>query len=284
MPGARHNQVADLAARCIDVREAIMREAAICGSGHYGPSFSCVEVLVALYYGFMRVNPDRPRWRDRDKFVLSKGHACSALYPILAEMGFFPEEELQTFTRLGSALGDHPDMRKVKGVDFSAGALGHGLSVALGMAIAAQFDGSERRAIALLGDGELNEGQIWEAAAYAGANRVSNLLAIVDVNKVCVDGKTKDVLDFEPLEDKWRSFGWYTERVDGHALGALLDAYAAFDARRAQDGPPTVIIADTISGKGIDFIEGMAEWHIGFLGGIDVDRAIESIRRTQSRH
>jgi transketolase len=258
---------ADLADRCIAVREAILDAAAICGSGHYGPSFSCVEIIVAFYYAFMRIDPTRPDWPDRDRFVLSKGHACSTLYPILADLGFFPREELRTFTRLGSRLGDHPDMRKVPGFDFSAGALGHGLSIALGMA--------------LLGDGELNEGQIWEAAAYAGANKISNLLAVVDANKVCVDGLTENVLDMEPIDAKFRAFGWHAERVDGHSLSQLLDLYSEFERRRSAGGSPTVLIADTVSGKGVDFIEGMAEWHIGFLGGADVERARESIRRTQ---
>jgi transketolase len=281
----RSNQTpAELAAHCVAVREAIMQSAAICGSGHYGPSFSCVEILVSLYYQFMRLNSSEPSWADRDRFVLSKGHACSTLYPILADLGFFPKEELRTFTRLGSRLGDHPDMRKVPGVDFSAGALGHGLSIALGMALAARLDESNRRCVALLGDGELNEGQIWEAAAYAGANKISNLLAIVDANKVCVDGATEAVLDMEPIDAKWRAFGWHAERVDGHSLSQLLDHYADFERRRAEGGPPTVLIADTISGKGVDFIEGKAEWHIGFLGGVDVERALESIRRTQSAH
>jgi transketolase len=278
-----HNQIAALADRCVGVREAIMKEAAICGSGHYGPSLSCVEILVTLYHSFMRIDPRNPKWGQRDRFVMSKGHACSALYPILADLKFFPETDLSTFTRLGSSLGDHPDMRKVQGVDFSAGALGHGLSVALGMAQAARFDGDDRRIVALLGDGELNEGQVWEAAGFAGARKMSNLLAIVDVNKVCVDGTTSDVLDYEPLGDKWRAFGWHVDRLDGHAIGALLASYNDFDQRRQKGGPPTVILADTVSGKGISFIEGMAEWHIGFLGGVDAERALTSIRQTQSR-
>ncbi len=268
---------------CIDIRRTVMLEASICGSGHYGPSFSCVEILVSLYKDFLRIDPSEPTWEDRDRFVLSKGHACSALYAVLAEAGYFPREELSTFTRLGSRFGDHPDMRKVPGVDFSAGALGHGLSIALGMALGASLRKSEARAVALLGDGELNEGQIWEAAGYAGANRVSNLMAIVDVNRVCVDGTTAEVLDYEPLDEKWRAFGWEVERIDGHSLSALSSAYERFEQRRRDGGKPTVILADTVAGKGIDFIEGMAEWHIGFLGGVDVDRALSSIVSTQVR-
>jgi transketolase len=254
-----------------------MRQVEVCGSGHYGPSFSCVEILVALYYGFLRIDPARPQWPARDRFILSKGHACSSLYAILADLGFFPVAELSTFTQLGSNLGDHPDMRKVPGIDFSSGALGHGLSIGIGMAVTQPADDPEARTVVLLGDGELNEGQIWEAAAYAGANAVSNLLAIVDINKVCVDGRTDEVLSFEPLQDKWSAFGWHVERLDGHDLTALHAAFERFAARHRDGGPPTVILADTISGRGIDFIEGMAEWHLGFLGGTDVDRAIASI-------
>lgn len=213
--------------------------------------------------------------------MLSKGHACSALYAVLADLGFFPAEELRTYTRLGTAYGDHPDMKKVAGVDFSAGALGHGLSVAVGMALHARLRGDEARTVAIIGDGELNEGQIWEAAGYAGAHRVSSLLAIVDVNTVCVDGTTRDVLDYEPIGDKWAAFGWEVERLDGHDLEAIDAALERFEQRRAAGGKPTVIVADTVAGRGVPPIEGMAEWHIGYLGGADLAAALESVGRGQ---
>jgi transketolase len=242
-----------------------------------------VEILVSLYHGFLRYNPADPLHVDRDKFVLSKGHACSALYAVLAQVGYFPREELRTYTRLGSRFGDHPDMRKVPGIDFSSGALGHGLSIGLGMALGSRLSENGARTVVLLGDGELNEGQIWEAAGYAGARSVSNLLAIVDGNKVCVDGEVADVMDYEPVDAKFAAFGWNVERVEGHSLTSLLRAYDRFEERRKAGSGPTVILADTVSGKGIDFIEGLAEWHIGYLGGVDVDRALASIRSTQVR-
>lgn len=263
------------------IRRTVLLEAEIAGSGHYGPSLSCVDLLVGLYYGFLRVDPHHPDRQDRDRLVLSKGHACSALYAVLADLGFFPAEELRTYTRLGTAYGDHPDMKRVAGVDFSAGALGHGLSVAVGMALHARLRGDEARTVAIIGDGELNEGQIWEAAGYAGANRVSSLLAIIDVNTVCVDGTTRDVLDYEPIGDKWAAFGWEVERLDGHDLEAIDAALERFEQRRAAGGKPTVIVADTVAGRGVPPIEGMAEWHIGYLGGADLAAALESVGRGQ---
>lgn len=261
------------------IRRTVLLEAEIAGSGHYGPSLSCVDLLVALYHGFLRVDPLHPDLPDRDRLVLSKGHACSALYAVLADLGFFPPEDLRTYTRLGTAYGDHPDMKKVNGIDFSAGALGHGLSVAVGMALHAGLRGDDARTVAILGDGELNEGQIWEAAGYAGANRVSNLLAIVDVNTVCVDGTTRDVLDYEPIGDKWAAFGWEVERLDGHDLAAIDAALERFEQRRAAGGKPTVIVADTVAGKGVPPIEGMAEWHIGYLGGADLEQALQTVEQ-----
>jgi transketolase len=198
--------------------------------------------------------------------------AFGCLYPILADLGYFPAAELSTFTRLGSNLGDHPDMNKVPGVDFSSGALGHALAISAGMALAARLSDRPTRTVALLGDGELNEGQVWESAALVAAQSLGNLMAIVDVNGVCVDGSTNDVLQFGSLADKWRAFGWTVEELDGHDLGALLRAYERF-AARGPHAAPTVLLAATVSGRGISFIEGMAEWHLGYLGPLDVARA-----------
>jgi transketolase len=273
--------VTGLQERSIAMRLANLELVETAGSGHYGPCFSCMEILVSLYYAFLRVRPGEPAWPERDRFVLGKGHACSALYPILADLGFFPRAELDTFTRLGSTLGDHPDMRKIPGIDFSSGSLGHGLSIGIGMADGVRLARRDCRVVVLLGDGELNEGQVWEAAGYASHRGLSNVLAIVDANRVSVDGTTRELLSFEPIERRFASFGWAAQRVDGHSHEALLEAYRAFDERRAAapDGPPTVLVADTVAGKGVDFIEGMAEWHVGYLGGVDRVRAVESIRR-----
>ncbi|MGO2931703.1 transketolase [Microbacterium sp.] len=259
------------------IRRTILLEAEIAGSGHYGPSFSCVELLVALYHGFLRVDADDADRLERDRLVLSKGHACSALYAVLADLGFFAPQELRTYTRLGTAFGDHPDMKKVSGMDFSSGALGHGLSIAAGMALHARMRGDDARSVAIIGDGELNEGQIWEAVGFAGANSLSGLLAIVDVNTVCVDGTTRDVLDYEPIGDKWGAFGWAVERIDGHDLEAIDGALARFAQRHAEGGAPTVIVADTVAGKGVPPIEGKAEWHIGYLGGADLESALNTV-------
>lgn len=272
--GTRSRTRAEIAA---GIRRTVLLEAEIAGSGHYGPSLSCVDLLVGLYDGFLRVDPRQPDRIDRDRLVLSKGHACSALYAVLADLGFFPAEELRTYTRLGTAYGDHPDMKKVDGVDFSAGALGHGLSVAVGMALHARMRGDDARTVAVIGDGELNEGQIWEAAGFAGAHRLSSLLAIVDVNTVCVDGTTREVLDYEPIGDKWAAFGWAVDRIDGHDAAAIDAALARFEERRAAGGEPTVIVADTVAGRGVPAIEGKAEWHIGYLGGADLAAALVSV-------
>jgi transketolase len=200
------------------------------------------------------------------------------VYPILADLGYFSKEHLATFTRLGSILGDHPDMKKIPGFDFSSGSLGHGLSIGAGMAEALRLQGRDSRVVVLMGDGELNEGQIWEAAAYAAHRRLVRLIGIVDVNKVSVDGTTEEVLDFEPLDAKWAAFGWRVERVGGHDLGALLAAFDAYDAYVLEGGErPTLLLADTVAGRGVSFIEGMAEWHVGYFAGKDKERAIRDI-------
>jgi transketolase len=272
----------DLAAlqrKSVEVRLKTLDLVDVAGSGHFGPAFSIVEILVSLYHGFLRVRPDEPDWPARDRLVLSKGHAVSALYPVLADLGFLDEPTLRTFTRLGSPLGDHPDMKKVRGIDFSSGSLGHGPSIAAGMAEAVRLQGHDSRVVVIVGDGELDEGQVWEAAAYAAHRRLGSLLAIVDVNGVSVDGHTRDVLDLEPIGAKWEAFGWHVEPVDGHDLAELRAAYERFDERRASaDARPTALVARTVAGRGIDFIEGMAEWHVGYLAGEDRARAERSIR------
>jgi transketolase len=272
------NDLRYLADRAAWVRRCVVDLAAIAGSGHIGPALSCTDILVSLYYGYLNVDPTNPGKIDRDRFILSKGHACSALYPILADLGFFAIDELNDFTQLHSNLGDHPNMLKVPGVDFSSGSLGHGLAVGIGMAEAARFRKTHERVVVMLGDGELNEGQVWEAAGYASARNLSGLLAIVDKNHVQVDGKTTDVLNWEPIDKKFDAFGWHVESLNGHEFTELLHAFGRFDDRRLTGyTKPTVIVADTVSGKGIPFIEGMAEWHIGYLAGVDYDRAIDGI-------
>ncbi len=253
------------------VRLETLRLTDICGSGHYGSAFSIAEILAALYYEFLQVRPTEPSWKDRDRFTMGKGHAAIGLYPVLADLGFFPATDLDNYTRLGSPLGDHPDMRKVAGADFSSGSIGHNLSVSVGMALGLNLHKSAARVVNLMGDGEQTEGQIWEAAIAAGFWRLQNLVGIVDINKVGSDGQTKKVMDTQPLADKWRACKWRVLECDGHdfpQLRASLDA-----ALNAPDGRPTVLLADTIAGKGVSFMENTWQWHLGFLGAADLARA-----------
>jgi len=272
-----NSNIGFLEQKCTHVRLGVMDQTVVSGSGHLGPTFSATELLVALYYGFLNVDGANPEWPDRDRFVLSKGHACSAVYPILADLNFFDPAHLQTFTRLNSILGDHPDFKKIPGFDFSSGSLGHGLSVACGMAEALRFQGKQSRVVAMVGDGEQNEGQIWEAAGYAGFRRLSNLLCICDRNQVCVDGRTEEIMGVDPMADRWRAFGWHVDEIDGHDLPAILDRLDQFERRRREGGKPTFIVANTVSGKGVDFIEDKAVWHLGYLHGEDAEDARRQI-------
>lgn len=270
--------LSDLQVKATDIRLSVLDQVQVAGSGHYGSSLSLAEILTSLYYGFLNVDPRNPERPDRDRLILSKGHGCSALYAVLADLGFIEPARLETFTRLGSILGDHPDVKKVPGVDFSAGSLGHGLSVAVGMAIAQRLLQADNRVVVIHGDGEMNEGQVWEAAAYAGVHQLGNLLVIVDRNQVQVDGSTREILDFEPVRAKWEAFRWRVAEVDGHDLVQLRRALDDFDAQRDLSAPPTVLIARTVAGKGITFIEGDAAWHVGYLHGPDNDEAIRRIK------
>lgn len=247
-----------LAGRAHALRQAVLEMVYGVQSGHLGGSFSAAEILVTLYEHELRLNPQDPGWPERDRFVLAKGHAAPALYVELAERGFFPQEELATFRRVGSILQGHPDMRKTPGVEMSTGSLGQGLSAAAGMALAARLDARTYRTWALLGDGELDEGQVWEAAAFAAAHRLDNLTAIVDWNRVQLDGTTEEILPLGPLPEKWRAFGWEVCECDGHDVAALLETY---ERVKAVKGRPAVILAHTVKGKGVSFMEGKAAWH-----------------------
>jgi transketolase len=258
---------------CRAVRRDLLDMFRAAGSGHPGGSFSCVEILVALFFSVMRVRPEQPDWMGRDRFVLSKGHAAPALYAVLAERGFFPREELLTFSANGSRLQKHIDMRVVPGADLSTGSLGQGLSAALGMCLADRIDGIERWVYALLGDGESQEGQIWEAAMCAGHFRPERLVAFLDLNGCQVDGYVRDICDIEPVERKWRSFRWEVQRVNGHSLGEILAA-----VRRAKtSNGPHLIVADTVKGKGVSFMENKVEWHAKALSEDEYLRAVAEI-------
>lgn len=233
-------------------RAYVVKMLTLAGSGHPGGSLSCVEIIVTLYYKIMRIRPFEPQWSKRDRFVLSKGHGVPTLYAVLAQKGYFPIEELWRLRKLGSILQGHPDRLFTPGVECSTGSLGQGFSVAVGMAMAAKLDKEDWRVYALLGDGEVQEGQIWEAAMTAAHYRLDNLCAIIDYNKFQIDGRIEDVMQIEPLLEKWHSFGWWTEEVDGHNFSELIDA---FHRSMGKKGAPTVIIAHTVKGKGVSFME-----------------------------
>ena len=227
-------------------------------SGHIGGSLSSLDILTTLYFHVMRVNPDAPQAPERDRFVLSKGHCTPALYATLALRGYYAVEELELFRSIKGHMSGHPDMVNVKGVDMSTGSLGQGISAAVGMAIAGKLDGKDYRVYAALGDGEIEEGQVWEAAMAAAKYKLDNLCAVVDVNGLQIDGKTADVMPSEPLDAKFAAFNWNVIHVDGHDYEALA---AAFDVAKTVKGKPTVILAKTTKGKGVSFMENDAGWH-----------------------
>ena len=249
--------VAELQRIARDVRRDIVSMTAEAGSGHPGGSLSAVELLVALYFHVMRHRPEDPAWPDRDRFIESKGHACPVLYSVLARSGYFPVEELATFRKINSRLQGHAKLG-TPGVEMSSGSLGQGLSFGVGAALAARLDGRDSRAYVLLGDGELNEGQVWEAAMAAPFYKLDNLTAIVDRNGIQNDRFTAEVMGLEPLADRWRSFGWHVREIDGHDMAQVLDALE--EARRVE-GQPVAIIAHTVKGKGVSFMENNPSFH-----------------------
>ena len=229
-----------------------------CASGHLGGSFSAMDALAVLYFDVMNVDPQNPANPDRDRFVLSKGHCTPALYPILAQRGFFPQEDLKLFRSIDGHLSGHAEMNHVKGVDMSTGSLGQGISAAVGMALAGKMDKKDYRVYSILGDGEIEEGQVWEAFMAAAKYNLDNLCAVIDVNGLQIDGKTADVMPTEPLDKKMEAFGWNVIPVDGHDLAALS---AAFEQAKTVSGKPTVLLAKTVKGKGVSFMENDAGWH-----------------------
>ncbi|HAA47616.1 MAG TPA: transketolase [Synergistaceae bacterium] len=242
----------------LTIRRHIISMLAAAGSGHPGGSLSAVEILVSLYFEVMRHDPGNPAWEERDRFILSKGHACPVVYATLAEAGYFPVEELQTLRAFGSRLQGHPDRKKLPCLEASTGSLGQGLSIASGMALGFKMDSKPNRVYCLMGDGELDEGQIWEAAMTAAHYKLDNLCGIVDRNGLQIDGWTCDVKSLEPLADKWRAFGWNVIEVDGHNVCDLVSAFGRF---RHSHFKPTVIIAHTVKGKGVKPMENEAGWH-----------------------
>lgn len=258
-----------------NVRQDIIEMITESASGHPGGSLSAVEILTALYFGEMRVNPANPKWEDRDRFVLSKGHGAPALYSVLAEKGFFDKKELMTLRKIGSMLQGHPNMNDTPGIDMSTGSLGQGISAANGMAIAGKIDNKDYRVYALLGDGELEEGEVWEAAMTAAHYKLDNLTAFIDHNGLQIDGPITSVMSPEPVSDKFRAFGWNVIDIDGHNFDEI---FKAIDMAKSVKGKPTMIVAKTVKGKGVSFMENNASWHGTAPNKEQCEKALSEIR------
>ena len=243
-------------------------------SGHVGGSLSAAEIVTALYFNEMKMDPREPKWPDRDRFILSKGHCCPILYAALCRKGYFGREVLDTLREIHSPLQGHPDMRKTPGLDMSSGSLGNGLSIGLGMALASRANEKDYRVYVLMGDGEQEEGAIWEAAMAASHMKVDNLVGIVDCNKLQLIGRVKEVMDIAPLAEKWRAFGWNVIEINGNDMEAVL---RAFDQAREVKGKPSVILADTIKGKGVSFMEDQVQWHSKAPNEEEAARAIKEL-------
>ena len=270
-------QVAKLREKARFVRLETIRLIEIAKVGHYSSVFSAAEIFAALYYDVMSLRANEPSWPDRDRFLMGKGHAAVGLFPILADHGYIPREVLDGYTRLGNPLGDHPDMRKVPGIDFSSGSIGHALSAGAGMAWGGRAKGQLFTTFVMLGDGEMQEGQVWEAATFAAHHRLNRLVTIVDRNGFQLDGAVDEVMGVEPLGDKWRAFGWEVHEVDGHDLAALT---ALLRRVKADEGRtrPCCIVARTVKGKGVSYMETEPGWHLGYLAPEDAARAVAEIR------
>mgnify|MGYP000199917368 CR=1 FL=1 len=253
-----HGKIEELTKIAKRVRRDIIEMTAEAGSGHPGGSLSCTDILVALYFHVMKVDPQNPNWEDRDRFVLSKGHAAPAIYAVLAEKGFFPAEELKTLRKIGTKLQGHPDMKKTPGIDMTTGSLGQGISAAVGMALAGKLDKKDYRVYAVLGDGELQEGQVWEAAMAAAHYKLDNLTIFVDHNHLQIDGPIDLVMSPEDVREKFRAFNWNVININGHDFNEIVDAV---EKAKNMKGRPTAVIAETIKGKGIPFMENQVDWH-----------------------
>lgn len=268
------DQIQELHEFANDLRCLVIRMIHRAGSGHPGGALSAADIVATLYFSVLRIDPARPGWPDRDRFVLSKGHACPVVYAALARRGFFPVEELWTLRKLGSRLQGHPDVRKTPGIDATTGSLGQGISVACGLALAGKIDARGYRVYTMVGCGESQEGQVWEAAMCAAHYKLDNLTAIVDYNRLQLDGTLAEIMEIEPLAEKWRAFGWRVLEIDGHNF---VEIQEALSTARATTGRPTVIIARTIKGKGVSFMENQVKWHAGGVSDGQLQQALADL-------
>jgi transketolase len=253
----KEERITNLKRKAVEIRKLIVEMLTRAKSGHPGGSLSSTDIITCLYFDVMRHDFQNLQWEERDRFHLSKGHCCPALYAALSLSGYFPKDKLWTLRKIGSILQGHPD-RRVPGVEVASGSLGQGLSVAVGMGLAAKLDSASWRTYCLMGDGEIQEGNIWEAAMAAAHFKLDNLCGIIDYNHFQIDGKVEDIMNLDPLVDKWKSFGWHTIKCDGHNIEQLL---AAFEEAKDVKGKPTVIIAQTVKGKGVSFMEHVVDFH-----------------------
>jgi len=259
---------------CKEVRADIVRMTSAAGSGHPGGSLSAVEAMTVLYFSVMNHRPTEPDWAERDRFFLSKGHACPVLYSVMARSGYFPVEELLTLRKCGTRLQGHPSCKTLPGIEVSSGSLGQGLSIANGFALSAKVSGKYRRSYCLLGDGELQEGQVWEAIMTAAHYKLDNVCAVVDYNGLQIDGNVENVMGIAPLADKWRSFNWHVIECDGHDVSQMM---AAYEEAKQTKGKPSVIIMKTVKGKGVSFMENVAGWHGKVPNGEELQKALDEI-------
>jgi transketolase len=273
MPTATQSPT-DLKSLARDMRVDIIRMIEAAGNGHPGGSLSVIDILTVLYWKFLKHDPKNPDWAERDRFILSKGHACPALYAVMAKRGYFPHELLLTLRKLGSPLQGHPDRMRLPGIEFSTGSLGQGLSVGVGMAVAAKMDKKDWKAYVVLGDGEMQEGQNWEAFMSAPKWKLDNLIMILDHNNGQIDGTVEQVMNIEPVADKLRAFNWDVQLVDGHDLDAVEKALTG---AQSLGGKPHAIIAKTIKGKGVSFMENNIAWHGNAPKKADADKAVKEI-------
>ncbi|HXS95814.1 MAG TPA: transketolase [Candidatus Limnocylindrales bacterium] len=259
------------------VRRDIIEMTGAAKSGHPGGSLSAVELVVDLFFHTMKVDPKNPAWKDRDRFILSKGHAAPVLYSVMAEAGYAdtPKDQLNTLRKLGSVFQGHPDVRYIHSLEASTGSLGEGVSLALGMGLAARLNHSPSRTYTMLGDGEIQEGQIWEAAMAGAFHKLDNVVAIVDYNRIQLDGFVKDIMEVEPVADKWRAFGWHTVEIDGHDFAAIQGAFAEAAATK---GKPTCVVAHTIKGKGVSFMENNPKFHGTAPSAQEVQLALQELQ------